>query len=195
MEYFTKKRFVIWIIVILVLVNITALATIIIQNRKMHSFSKPNKHTEKNEFPDFIKGELGLDDAQSGKFNKLMEEHFSHIGATMKKIIDLRNKTMEAIFSDNPDSNLIKKYSEDIGKLQTELEADNMNHFLKLKTVCTPEQQKKLINLMKELPFMKHRENDRMGGDSMKGFDKFPDDGKRPPCDEKNKDFISPPPK
>ena len=55
------------------------------------------------------------------------------------------------MFISDVDSVLIKKISEEIGMMQTELEMQNNVHILELKSMCNPEQQEKLKLLFNEM--------------------------------------------
>ena len=156
MDYFTNKRFVIWTIIILVILNLFTLSAfwftrifniLPIQPIAMHEFHDINR----NQGDKFMEKELNLSEEQKKKFEESREKHHNQSKALHEEIYVLKEQLIDELFSTEVDSSKIKTLSEEIGMKQTELEMQNNTHILELKSICNPDQQEKLSMLFNEM--------------------------------------------
>jgi Spy/CpxP family protein refolding chaperone len=158
MDYFNKKRLAFWGVTLLVIMNISALATIWFQrHRPKELLSRPEPQPSGREpraddrINTFLKQELDLTETQTGKFVSLQREHFRSAKAIHDRIRDLKRELFNELSVSAPDTVKAGRLADEIGAQQRELEKITFYHFLALKRVCTPEQQKKLATLFGEL--------------------------------------------
>ena len=156
MDYFTNKRFVIWTIVILVILNLLTISAFWftnifrifpIQRIAIHEINDKN-HKQGDKF---LEEELNLSEEQKKKFEDSREKHHNQSKALHEEIYVLKEQLIDELFSTEVDSSRIKMLSEEIGLKQTELEMQNNAHILELISICKPEQQEKLALLFNEM--------------------------------------------
>lgn len=165
MDYFTKKRLVIWGIALLVLMNIAALTTVWFQQRQIPVPPQldpgPPKAAQR-----FLRRELDLSKAQMEAFANLQRQHFEEVRAVQEAIRNLKGELFSELSAAQPDTLRMERLAVEIGDRQTELEKTTFRHFLNLKKHCTPEQQEKLHSLFGRLM---HRMEPRHQGQGRRG--------------------------
>jgi len=148
MNYFSKKRLVIWIIGILLLINVAAIGTMIWQ-------SKSNK-TVVAEAPSregvcLIKDELGLTPEQSKRFDDLKKEYSDSSLAILALLEGKRNEMLKELSAEQSDTARLRAIAREIGYLHAELKQHTIDHFLQVKGMCNPEQRQKLSCLYNDM--------------------------------------------
>ena len=151
MNFFTKIRVTSWIIGLLVLLNVLTLGVLWFQQfrRPPGMFPPPGKQAENSQR--FLQRDLNLTEQQAQQFETLRNQYFLKSRTIMQEIHQLRKGITDELFSASPDAQKANKFAEEIGAKQAELERLLFNHFLELKAVCQPEQQKKFQALMRDL--------------------------------------------
>ncbi|KAA3604182.1 MAG: hypothetical protein DWQ06_04840 [Calditrichaeota bacterium] len=149
MDYFTNKKFMTWTIAILVLLNILTLSGIwFLKFSPKPPFADfPRK--ERSEF--LLKKKLNLTDEQLQKFRDLRKKHFEETREFGNKIHNLKRELSEEVFKKTQNQSEVEKLIEKVGQLEMQIEKGKFKHFLELKSVCTPEQQKKFREIFKEI--------------------------------------------
>lgn len=151
MDYFNKKRWLFWGVLLLVLMNIASLATVWFQQRYHPGPLPPPGGPPQDRIGMFLEHELGLTAAQAAAFKNLQKEHFQKTKALHDRIRDLKHELFNELAVAAPDTQKAESLTAEIGARQQELEKNTFYHFLALKRLCTPEQQKKLEQLFDEL--------------------------------------------
>jgi Spy/CpxP family protein refolding chaperone len=144
----TKNRLVILFLVILTIINVTALVTIAYHRfhfkRPFPSTGRPDIHM------DFMKQELDLNEEQIKKF----ESHRERFRIETEPILDStrakRKELMDEIAAEKPNVDKLDKLMEEIGALEITLKKKTTAHLLEGKAFLTPEQQKKFFSLFDE---------------------------------------------
>ncbi len=149
MNYFTKKRLISWGIVLLVVMNISSLATVwFLQHRREPQSERGGPPPR---MMPFLRNELQLADAQVEQISNLQRQHFDQVRVIRDGMRKLKQDLFGELSMDEPDVDKVNSLAQQVGGRHTELELQTFNHFLHLKQVCTPEQQKKLEALFDEL--------------------------------------------
>lgn len=152
MDYFTKKRLAFWGVALLVIVNISALATVWFQQHRPWRGPEPGRReSPPQRVSQFLKQELALTEAQTRQFAELQNRHFTQARATRDAIRDLKDELFRELSAAAPDTAKAERLAAAIGARQSELEKMTFYHFLALKRLGTPAQQKKLEALFGEL--------------------------------------------
>ena len=152
MQILQKKRFVIGIIVFLLIINISAISTIVFH--KYHyaevekdstniNYIKNNNGDYHSRVKNFIKEELNLTDEQFIKYSKLKDENINKTELFFGKIHEYRKLIIEEKKEDVPDTALLNKFSNNIGKLHTQMQVETIKHFLEVKKNLNKEQIEK----------------------------------------------------
>ncbi|MFQ5630719.1 MAG: periplasmic heavy metal sensor [bacterium] len=146
MDYFTKKRLAIWGIVLLVVMNISALATVWYQQHRRPTPPLPGiVHPEAAHR--FLHRELHLSDAQTEQLSVLLRKHFERARAIQGEIRDLKFDIINELAATPPDTIHLNRLAAEIGDKQAKLEKETYFHFLELKALCSREQQEKLHDI------------------------------------------------
>jgi hypothetical protein len=157
-----KERFYLIIIIALVLLNVSVLAYVLIQNNKQamekQPFPPPPMH-EKGPMQvlHFLESELDLDEDQLDKFESLRHDHFENTKPIVEEIRTLKNEFFNLIFQENKPIEKITKLSDQIAKLQFELEMLTWNHLYELKSLCNEKQQEIFEELFNEAQKIKQK--------------------------------------
>jgi Spy/CpxP family protein refolding chaperone len=168
-----KKNLIILFLVLLTIVNVAALATI-----AYHRF-QPKGHFPPEGRPpdmhkDFIQQELGLNEKQAKEFRAHFERGRKETEPILDSIEVKRMALMDELSANEPDKDRLNRLAEEIGSLQAELQKKMIVHLLEGKSLLTPEQQKKLFSLFKEV---RGREGEFRGPGGMPGPPGKPDFG------------------
>ena len=141
MNFFNKNRLIFWLLVILVVINISALVTFFLyyQGQKKQGIENPADNTFRT-----FQRELSLTPEQSGKVNSINARYRSLSGPISTELKAKRSALLEELASDDPDTFLLNKYAEEIGILQKEIQKAAIRQYLELKVVCDSHQCRKL---------------------------------------------------
>ncbi len=155
MDYFTNKRFVIWTIIVLVVLNLFTLSAFwlsMVINKPIFPIAKHDLIEDKERRPeDFLEEELKLSIDQKQHFEISSMKHTLRTKDIAREIHMRKRLLVDELFQQKPDTLKIQKLSEEIGMMQAGLEMVNNEHILELKSVCQPEQQEKLKLLFNEM--------------------------------------------
>lgn len=153
MNYFqnNKLKIVLWIIVVLLVINISALATLLLhQNKETQECPYPEKQRREGQF---IKKELQLDDAQFEQFKALRHKFRQSNKTTVDSIHLYKNLFFNEMTKNNYDTAKLLLYSEKISQFQNGMLLRSAHHYHELSKICTPEQKEKLSRLYKNIIF------------------------------------------
>lgn len=151
----TKKTLLIGTIIVLIVINISALATIFYHNKM-----RPHRVVEMNNIQDeaqtrgmhrFMREKLNLSDDQYSQFQKINRDNMIKVHNIASELSKKRVKMMNEIAKKNPNLKILDDIAYDIGSLHYELKKVTINHFLELKQICTPEQQDSLEKIFMKL--------------------------------------------
>lgn len=145
MSYFNKNRILLWLVVAIIIINFTAIGTIIIKMHNMENFDK-----EKNERPcaqSFIEKELRLTPLQSEKFKKLKNTYHDTVFTIYQTMKEKREFISANMVSSEPDTISLNKAADELGVLYSQTRKLYIQHYFDLRKVCTPEQQEKLASI------------------------------------------------
>jgi Spy/CpxP family protein refolding chaperone len=144
----SKSKFVFWLLIFLVVLNISLFVTLILLFSK--SADAPSPASGEHLKNSFSKS-LSLTPAQDEKVKIILEEYKI---LTDPIIADIRNHRMQIVeeaAKGTPDKTLLEKYEEEISLLQKQMQNASVNQYLALKEICTPVQCERLSALYREL--------------------------------------------
>lgn len=160
-----KTRLLIWIIVILVAVNVAAIISGLV-----FSSERRNKFPVRTDIPynrraDLFRGQLGLDNAQRQSFMNFNREFNQRARSITGRMNSLRYRMVEELAASHPDRERLDSICVDIGQLHTELKRATVDYYLKMKSVCDPEQQVELNRFFERIINADNGEGMRPGHD------------------------------
>ncbi len=150
-----KFNILVWAFVVLLVFNISLLATIFLHQIKEHNAQNQNDTTmyqnlppqmppQRGFFKQLIINDLQLSDEQIAEFEVYKHDFIvqSHIYFDS---IQIYNQTINTeLNKQNPDMQLINMYATKIGNIHKTLKMNFVNYYLNIKSILTPEQQAKL---------------------------------------------------
>ena len=148
MNIFNTNRIVFWILIFLVLINITALATYYFNIRKPSGEAIPNSGYKAGIA---LKEELKLAPEQSLKVNQINAVYQATSTPIVAEIREKKANLLVELSKENTDTTLVVELAEEVVIGQKKLQLANIRQFLDLKKVCTPEQTQKLSQIYAEL--------------------------------------------
>ncbi len=162
MNYFTKKRVVIWVVVILVVLNVSALITILYE-RNINCGPVSIKETEENqrfrEINGFMREDLNLSPSQTNKVYRLRRENYVNSNKILQELDQKRKDMLAELQKEQPDQQKLDEIATDIGNLHKNLKLETIQYFLKLKDIIGPEQQIKLNRLFRDMEYYHDQRN------------------------------------
>ena len=144
MNIFNNNRLVFWILIFLVLINITALATYFIYMRKPAGEPMPGSALKKGIV---LQQELALTPDQSLAVNKINETYQASSEPIVEAIREKKAELLDELSKDDTDSAVLIQLTNEVVNEQKKLQMANIKQFLELKKVCTPEQTQKLSQI------------------------------------------------
>lgn len=98
----------------------------------------------------FLIHELNMDAAQQSKYDTLIKFHRAAVSQIQNDIRSKRDSLVSQLANATPDSAKINSLTASIGNDQAQLEKVTFEHFRQLRKICTPEQQLKFDNVIRE---------------------------------------------
>ncbi len=155
MNYFTKRRILIWIIILLSAINISAVSTIV-----YHVYFQNDNETFVDEAPidvprsrlgRFFRDELQLTPEQHNEFRRLRQQYHQNTWNITHTMRGKRLEILKEMSKQKPDTLYLHQLAKDIGLLHTELKMETCRFYLDMKQQCTPDQQQKLFRIFKSM--------------------------------------------
>jgi periplasmic protein CpxP/Spy len=142
-----RNRNLLIIIGVLLLTNIGVLIYFLGQKER----SKPTGRPDEKDRPgitEMLQKEVGFTDEQTSKYKQLKEKQKE----TIRPMYDDMRKTKDSLFKllSYPETNdsLLNKIADAIAQKQKALDLQTFNHFKRVRTLCTPEQQPKYDSMI-----------------------------------------------
>jgi Spy/CpxP family protein refolding chaperone len=149
-----KRQHFIWIIVLLSVVNLSAVGTIIYRERIQPeaTIESPPPQQRRMRIPEgrlghFFREELNLSPEQHLRFRELRREFHMKADDLTFDMKLLRNEMITELAMEHPDSLVLQEIAEKIGNNHTRLKELTIDYYLGMKEVCTPEQEEKLFEI------------------------------------------------
>jgi periplasmic protein CpxP/Spy len=160
--FMNNSRWTVWIIGVLVCLNLMALGLVWQAHFKQtplpgirggRSGQGPGRAPEERHrrMMGFLQNELELTQEQMEQVRSLHEQQNSQLQIVHEQI-HLQREAMKAIlFQGSGDPNELKALAQQVGQLQSELEWARFNHFLRIKSLCSPPQKERFEGLINDI--------------------------------------------
>ncbi|MCF6240338.1 MAG: Spy/CpxP family protein refolding chaperone [Bacteroidales bacterium] len=160
MEIITKKRLLIGTIVILLIMNISALSTIAyykysakkhieqIREKKKRGINSYRGKNYGQRVKKYVRKELNLSDEQFKKYSHLKDINMQKSRDLWKQINEKRSLTFKEYCKEHPDTLLLMQLSEDIGNLHKQVHREMIRHFNEVEKILDPEQKKQFREML-----------------------------------------------
>ena len=140
-----ETKFLKIVIIILLLINICTLAFMWMQ-KPGHGMHLPPPQ----EIGHFLTHELNFSETQEKQFELLRDEHRHSVEKLRKKSRELHDAFFDLLGITPVDSIKIINMADSITAVQKQIELSTFYHFQKVRTICTPEQQQKFDDVIKD---------------------------------------------
>jgi len=148
MNFFSKNKVVFWLLMFLVVINLSALAAFFMFFSK--NMTEPKLQPREN--PGMaMRKELSLSAAQSEKVEVILADYRNSTVPITSNIRDYRSQLLEELAKDKPDTSLLNRCSDQICLLQKQMQRASVKQYMALKEICNPAQCQKLSALYFEL--------------------------------------------
>jgi protein CpxP len=139
----SKNKILVWVVIFLMIANVAVLATIWI----MHNNSRPQRGTP----ADYLVKELGLNDEQQNKLHALAKEHHEQSEKIKEQIKNARHDLFKLLQQPEINDSAKKTAADNVAKNLEQLDLLTFDHFKEVRTICTPQQQKKFDEIIEDV--------------------------------------------
>ncbi len=189
MDFVTKQKVALWIIVVLILLNLTTLILLWLPHEYHYP---PMRPTEMPKDRKFI-SEFNLTPEQKSQFEQYRDEYFEVIKKYTGQINSKKYELMEMLFRKEPDNQKLNTLADELGQLNAEFEKVRFRQILKFKSILTDIQFNIFKKIVDEAYKPKPGEMDR-GGPPPKFDARHPNDMPPPPPGGEHRPDDTPPP-
>lgn len=168
MNYFERTRLYLFIIIILAILNVSAIVAIIYHLRSEHRLARTENREDARDRGKHLSDKIGFDKVQAVQFDTLRADFGRKTKAIMTSIQDKKLEMLNEFTSDNPDTTKLYRLTVEIGSLHVQMRRLSIEHFMDVKKICTPEQKTRFLDLfrnmmkMEEGPGFNHRRGSNM---------------------------------
>jgi Spy/CpxP family protein refolding chaperone len=157
MSYFKNNKVLLWVIIVLLVVNVSAVGTMIYRNQN-RTFRSPDFEEGPQHF---LKKRLNLKEDQMCDFKEL---HFK-FRKSMHSMIDgmQQNKTdlYNELMKPDPDTLKLHQLAAEYGEIHKKIKMRTVDLFIEMKQNITPEQQASFRLLLREMSDMEGFKDDQ----------------------------------
>ncbi|MDP2422913.1 MAG: periplasmic heavy metal sensor [Bacteroidales bacterium] len=157
MQIFTKKEILFWALIVLTLVNVALLATILWHKppRQKHGETTTHRMFNPGDSAMAEKGwqwqkKIGLEPEQHEKIQLIRKEYRKTAGELMEQMRQKHAEIFEELQKDNPDTIKLDAMAVESGQLQSKMRRESIKHILEIKSITTPEQQRRMMEFMRK---------------------------------------------
>lgn len=149
MNFFTKNRILVGTVILLAAINLAILGTIgfhfLNEKQAVEGVAqRPNNYR-------MMTNELNLTPEQEKMFQNLRQEHSQQTREIRNKLSEHYRFMMRELGSPNPDRTLLDSMANEIALLHKSQQQATIDHFLKVREFCSPEQYQQLHRLFKRM--------------------------------------------
>jgi Spy/CpxP family protein refolding chaperone len=151
MDIFAQKKFMIWTIALLVLLNILSMAALWYHRSGLPPQTPRQADQRQESVTQFLNRELQLTEGQKKEFDRLRREHVEASTKLNKEIRDAKTALFDLVSASAPGKATIEKLTGEIGVKQAQLDLLLFNHLTTLRNNCTPAQQEKFNTILRDI--------------------------------------------
>lgn len=147
-------RLLVWLVIILLMLNISALGTILWFRYTMPppetkcQVGKPGQHRKMHDA--FIREELKFDETQMKQFTALRDKHFGEIKEIKGDIENTRKLQFKAVQEGSADQSYLDSLSTRIGFLHQQWAVSSTTFLQKTAAVCNDEQRPRFFTMLEK---------------------------------------------
>jgi Spy/CpxP family protein refolding chaperone len=153
--YFTRYRILIWLVIILLVINISAITTIFlginIRDRKEPGPFQKRIEMHRHHDGRFFEQSLNLSPDQHAQFKASRHRFFSEARKLAGQMHNKRVEFVNELASAEPDTLKLQEIADEIGSLHSKLKYQTYKHYIEMKNICNKEQEEELTRIFKSM--------------------------------------------
>lgn len=155
-----KKNLLIGLVLFLAVTNVATILTVWLHIRNQDRETVSNQTTvvagDTTEIPgeqrvNYMAEQLKLTPVQRDSFQRATREYAWKARTISQEMSLLRDQLLDEMDKESPDSVKLSQFSEQIGQEHTNLKKLSVDHYLDLKSYCTPDQKRELFEMFKKI--------------------------------------------
>lgn len=150
MNFFTKTKFLVAVIIVLSAIILAILGTIGYQVYQHERFSD-DRVRETNQGGRYMAKQLQLTHEQIKEFDSLRERFHDESDKLIRDSRKVSKEIMEEIMSENPDTEKLSTLAKTFGEVQEEQKQMMIKHLLEIRSKCTVSQQANFKKLLRQI--------------------------------------------
>lgn len=159
-----KNKLLVWLVLLLLVANAATIAMFWLSKKSSHS-PKPNEAPK-----EFLIKELKLNTTQQAQLEVLVKEHRQAAEQLRRKTREAKESFFDLLKQSNVSDSVKRVAAKAVSVSTEELDLLTLNHFQKIRALCTPGQQIKFDEIINQVTRMMGQPRPPMGqGDERKG--------------------------
>ena len=147
MDFFRKEKLLFWCVIVLILLNVTVVATFWVKRPPLGPPPGPGGQPGGR----IMEEQLQLSEEQISQFEQIRNDHFQDTIPLQDKMHKLRLDLVEEVFVAEPNKTTIETLTTEIGLVQRQFERQLFHHFSELRNACTDPQMTTLKRMLIEI--------------------------------------------
>ncbi len=143
--FFTKYRILTGVVIFLLILNLTALTTILINNNRFRDLPDRSvmmmRHATSFREGMFLRDELRLNEQQYATFSSSRDAFQKRAARIENDIQKKKMQLLNEITKAKPDPDIVKKTGDEIGQLHSEMLEATSAYYDEIRKICNPEQK------------------------------------------------------
>ena len=144
MNSLTKNKLLVWLIAVLLVANA---ATLVVFWMGRNKLVRP----EKGSAQDFLITQLKLDTTQQRQLEALVNEHRQAVEELREKVKNAKDNLFELIKNPAASDSSKQAAAAAASRFTEQIDILTVNHFQKVRAICTPEQQTKFDGIIRDI--------------------------------------------
>lgn len=151
MDIFTQKKFLLWTIALLLVLNVASLGMLWYQKSLRSGVVPGQRPRGPGAVARLVERELNLSEEQKERFDQLRKKHFREASSIQGEINKAKRAILEEVTAPIPDTAKVNRLVRDIGENQSRFERFLFDHFLAIQLMLTPEQMRKFDQVLHDV--------------------------------------------
>ncbi len=150
MNFLTRNKLITGAAILLIALNLALLVTIGLRSIKLWE-TGPAVEPSPRKAHEMVTKQLNLTPEQQEQFGQLRKEHFENTLQVRDEILRVHNAIAEELGEEEPNKMKLDSLTQRIGQLRILQQQGTIDHFMKLREVCSPDQRVHLKRMLRRM--------------------------------------------
>lgn len=152
MNFFTKQKILILIIIFLLVLNISTIVSIVFHlNAQRPEFIPDKMQQSENQRPCLIEQRLDFSEEQKVQLQNFRNEYREKMQPIMAEMHEIRYQMLEALAAEPADTTTLFQLASDLGSLHTKMKHNTFSFYFDVKSICNEQQQVELLHIFRNI--------------------------------------------